>query len=45
MPNDINKSIMIEKHINDLKGYEIANKFNMNENTVKTKLRAMRKKI
>jgi len=45
MPNDINKSIIIEKHINDLKGSEIANKFGINENTVKTKLRAMRKRI
>ncbi len=45
MPDDINKSIIIEKHINDLKGSEIADKFGMNENTVKTKLRAMRKKI
>ncbi len=45
MPDDINKQIIIEKHINDLKGSDIANKFGINENTVKTKLRAMRKKI
>jgi len=45
LPDDINKNIIIEKHINDLKGTEIAYKFGMNENTVKTKLRAMRKKI
>lgn len=45
MPKGLNKKIMIETHINNLRGTEVAGKFGLSENTVKTKLRAGRKKI
>jgi len=43
LPDSIEKTLLIEKDINLLKGEDIAVKYEMNLNTVKTKLRKARK--
>ena len=43
MPDSIEKSILIDTAINRMKGVELAEKYEMNLNTVKTKLRKARK--
>lgn len=45
LPDSIEKSILIDKEINQLKGAEISDKHQMNLNTVKTKLRKARKQV
>jgi len=45
LPDGIEKEILIDKEINRLKGNQISEKHNMNLNTVKTKLRKVRKII
>lgn len=43
MPESLEKSILIDKELNKMKGADIANKYEMNLNTVKTKIRKARK--
>ena len=43
MPEGLEKEILIDKEINLMKGNEIAEKYSMNLNTVKTKIRKARK--
>jgi len=43
MPESLEKSILIDKELNKMKGADIANKYDMNLNTVKTKIRKARK--
>jgi DNA-directed RNA polymerase specialized sigma24 family protein len=43
MPDSIEKSILVDKELNRMKGADIANKYAMNLNTVKTKIRKARK--
>lgn len=45
MDEGIEKTILIDKEINHMKGAEISEKYNMNLNTVKTKLRKARKQV
>lgn len=45
LPECIEKSILIDKEINQMKGNEIAEKYDMNLNTVKTKIRKARKML
>jgi RNA polymerase sigma-70 factor (ECF subfamily) len=45
LPEGIEKDILIDKEINQLKGIQISEKHDMNLNTVKTKLRKARKTI
>lgn len=45
LPDCIEKSILIDKEIHLMKGNEIAEKYNMNLNTVKTKIRKARKMV
>jgi RNA polymerase sigma-70 factor (ECF subfamily) len=45
MPDGIEKQILIDKEVNLMKGNEIAEKYNMNLNTVKTKIRKARKML
>lgn len=45
MEEGIEKTILIDKEINLMKGAEISEKYNMNLNTVKTKLRKARKQV
>lgn len=45
LPDCIEKSILIDKDINQMKGNEIAEKYDMNLNTVKTKIRKARKML
>lgn len=45
LPECIEKSILIDKEISLMKGNEIAEKYNMNLNTVKTKIRKARKMV
>ena len=45
LPDCIEKSILIDKEINQMKGNEIAEKYDMNLNTVKTKIRKARKML
>lgn len=43
MPDSIEKSILIDKELNRMKGAELAEKYSMNLNTVKTKIRKARR--
>jgi RNA polymerase sigma-70 factor (ECF subfamily) len=43
MPESLEKSILIDKEIHRMKGSDIADKYSMNLNTVKTKIRKARK--
>jgi len=43
LPDSIEKNILIDKEIQRMKGQEIADKYDMNLNTVKTKIRKGRK--
>lgn len=43
MPDSLEKSILIDKEINQMRGADIAEKYGMNLNTVKTKIRKARK--
>jgi len=43
MPESLEKSILIDKELNKMKGADIADKYDMNLNTVKTKIRKARK--
>lgn len=45
LPDCLEKSILIDKEINSMKGSEIAEKYKMNLNTVKTKIRKARKMV
>ena len=45
MPECIEKSILIDKELNQMRGNEIAEKYEMNLNTVKTKIRKARKML
>jgi RNA polymerase sigma-70 factor (ECF subfamily) len=45
LPECVEKEILIDKEINLLKGNEIADKYDMNLNTVKTKIRKARKML
>lgn len=45
LPECIEKSILIDKEIHSMKGNEIAEKYSMNLNTVKTKIRKARKMV
>lgn len=45
LPDCIEKSILIDKEIHQMRGIEIANKYDMNLNTVKTKIRKARKML
>jgi RNA polymerase sigma-70 factor (ECF subfamily) len=45
LPDCIEKSILIDKEMNHLRGNEIAEKYDMNLNTVKTKIRKARKML
>jgi RNA polymerase sigma-70 factor (ECF subfamily) len=45
LPECIEKSILIDKEINRMRGNEIAEKYEMNLNTVKTKIRKARKML
>ena len=45
LPDCIEKSILIDKEIHLMKGNDIAEKYNMNLNTVKTKIRKARKML
>ena len=43
MPDSLEKNILVDKELNKMKGYDIAEKYSMNLNTVKTKIRKGRK--
>lgn len=43
LPDSLEKEILIDKEVNLMKGNEIAEKYDMNLNTVKTKIRKARK--
>jgi RNA polymerase sigma-70 factor (ECF subfamily) len=45
LPDCIEKSILIDKELNHMKGNDLAEKYNMNLNTVKTKIRKARKML
>ena len=45
LPDGIEKLILIDKDLNLMKGAEIAQKYEMNLNTVKTKIRKARKML
>ena len=45
LPDCIEKSILIDKEINHMRGNEIAEKYEMNLNTVKTKIRKARRML
>ena len=45
LPEGVEKSILIDRELNSMKGNEIAEKYQMNLNTVKTKIRKARKTI
>lgn len=45
LPDCIEKSILIDKELNHMRGNEIAEKYEMNLNTVKTKIRKARKML
>lgn len=45
LPECLEKSILIDKEVNLMKGNEIAEKYQMNLNTVKTKIRKARKML
>lgn len=45
LPDCIEKSILIDKELNNMKGNELAEKYEMNLNTVKTKIRKARKML
>ena len=45
MPDCIEKDILIDKEINQMRGNDIAEKYDMNLNTVKTKIRKARKML
>jgi RNA polymerase sigma-70 factor (ECF subfamily) len=45
MPDCIEKSILIDKELNHMKGNDLADKYEMNLNTVKTKIRKARKML
>lgn len=45
LPDCIEKSILIDKEMNHMRGNEIAEKYDMNLNTVKTKIRKARKML
>jgi RNA polymerase sigma-70 factor, ECF subfamily len=45
LPDCIEKEILIDKEINQMKGNDIADKYQMNLNTVKTKIRKARKML
>lgn len=45
LPDCIEKSILIDKEVHSMKGNEIAEKYKMNLNTVKTKIRKARKML
>jgi RNA polymerase sigma-70 factor (ECF subfamily) len=45
MPDCIEKSILIDKEINHMRGNDLAEKYEMNLNTVKTKIRKARKML
>lgn len=45
MPESLEKSILIDKEIHQMRGNEIAEKYQMNLNTVKTKIRKARKML
>lgn len=45
LPECIEKSILIDKEVNQMKGNDIAEKYQMNLNTVKTKIRKAKKML
>jgi RNA polymerase sigma-70 factor (ECF subfamily) len=45
LPDGIEKSILIDKELNHMKGNDLAEKYDMNLNTVKTKIRKARKML
>lgn len=45
LPDCIEKSILIDKELHHMKGNDLAEKYNMNLNTVKTKIRKARKML
>jgi len=45
MPDSLEKSILVDKELNRMKGSDIAEKYSMNLNTVKTKIRKARKML
>lgn len=45
LPDCIEKSILIDRELNNMRGNEIAEKYDMNLNTVKTKIRKARKML
>lgn len=45
MPDCIEKSILIDKELNHMRGNDLAEKYDMNLNTVKTKIRKARKML
>jgi RNA polymerase sigma-70 factor (ECF subfamily) len=45
LPDCIEKSILIDKELNHMKGNDLAEKYDMNLNTVKTKIRKARKML
>lgn len=45
LPDCIEKSILIDRELNHMRGNEIAEKYDMNLNTVKTKIRKARKML
>lgn len=45
LPDCVEKSILIDKELHHMKGNDLAEKYNMNLNTVKTKIRKARKML
>jgi RNA polymerase sigma-70 factor (ECF subfamily) len=45
LPDCVEKSILIDKELHHMKGNDLADKYNMNLNTVKTKIRKARKML
>jgi len=45
LPECIEKDILIDKEVNQMRGNDIADKYDMNLNTVKTKIRKARKML